>query len=297
VNVILAGGSGFLGRALQSRLLADGHTVATLTRRPRPQTPDDIAWTPDGTAGAWARALTTVDIVINLAGEGIADRRWSDERKASLRSSRLLATRSLVAAMQSVPAPPRMFISASAVGYYGARGDEIVTEDDPPGADFLAQLCVDWEREAEQASSFTRVAIVRTGQVLHPDGGALAQMLLPFRMGVGGPVGSGRQYFPWIHRDDWTGLVVWLTHAADARGAFNATAPNPVTSAEFAHALGRVLHRPAFMPVPEFGLRILLGEIAEALVAGQRAIPARAHAMGFQFRYPDLEAALRQLLG
>jgi uncharacterized protein (TIGR01777 family) len=297
VKVVIAGGSGFLGRALQTRLQQDGHAIGILTRRPRPGAQEDIAWSPDGSAGAWAQALDGVDAVINLAGEGIADKRWDEARKHALRASRVAATRSLVAGIRQATPPPAVFVSGSAVGYYGPRGDEIVTESTSAGADFLAALCVEWEREAEQASAVTRVAIVRTGLVLHRTGGPLAKMLLPFRLGLGGPLGAGTQYMPWIHIDDWVDLVLWLLAESGTRGAFNGSAPDPVTNAEFTRALGRALSRPAVVPVPGFGLRLLLGEIAAALLTGQRAVPARAQEMGFHFRFPQLEPALRSLIG
>lgn len=296
MKIVLAGGSGFLGRALLARLQSAGHAVANLSRRPRTTHQEDLPWNPDGSAGSWARALDGVDAVINLAGAGVADQRWSDARKREIRSSRVLATRSLVAAMRQLASPPKAFVSGSAVGYYGDRGGDVVTESTPPGSDFLASVCVEWEREAEQAAALTRVALVRTGIVLHPEGGALAQMLLPFKMGVGGPLGSGRQYMPWIHRDDWVDMVIWLASTAAAAGPFNATAPNPVTSAEFARAMGAALSRPAFMPVPGFGLKLLFGEIAGSMLEGQRAIPARALELGFTFRYPELLPALNALL-
>ena len=294
MRVVLAGGSGFLGSALRARLQRDGHTTAVLTRSPRG--PDDIAWTPDGTAGPWRTSLDGADALINLAGEGIGDRRWNDARKRALRDSRVLPTRSLVAALAECRQPPPVFVQGSAVGYYGSRGDETITETSAPGSDFLSALCVQWEHEAEQASAVTRVALVRTGLVLHPDGGALAELLRPFRLGVGGPLGSGRQYMPWIHRDDWVSLVLWIAGAPMARGALNATAPNPVTNREFTRALGRAVHRPAFVPVPAPALRLLLGEFAESLLTGQRAIPARAQELGFTFQYPTLAAALANLL-
>jgi uncharacterized protein (TIGR01777 family) len=296
VKVVLAGGSGFLGNALRAQLLADGHAVANLTRRATPAAPGDITWTPDGTAsGDWAKAIDDADAVVNLAGEGIADARWSEARKRSILESRLLSTRSLVAALRQTAKPPAVFVSASAVGYYGPRGDEIVTEATPPGSDFLANVCVQWEREADQASPVTRVVLVRSGIVLHPEGGALAKMLLPFRFGIGGPIGSGTQYTPWIHRDDWVDLVRWLIGEPAARGAFNATAPEPVRNAEFARALGRALRRPAMLPVPGIALRILFGELAGALLTGQRAMPARAEEMGFTFRFARLDDALADL--
>jgi uncharacterized protein (TIGR01777 family) len=297
VRIVLAGGSGFLGRALADRFRRDGHTLVVLTRRPESGQSDHVAWTPDGTVGPWAAALAGADAIVNLAGEGIADKRWNDERKRALRDSRTLPTRSLVLAIQQMGTPPAVFVNGSAVGYYGPHGDDVVTESTPPGSDFLSTLCVAWEAEAEQASTLTRVALVRTGLVLHPDGGALGGMLPPFRLGVGGPLGTGAQFMPWIHRDDWVALVVWLIANATARGAFNGSAPLPVTNREFTRALGKALHRPAFMPVPPFALRILLGEFADSLLAGQRAIPSRAVEQGFTFRFADLDAALTHLLG
>lgn len=296
MRIIIAGGSGFLGRALHTRLRSDGHAVGILTRQPRPGVHDDIAWTPDGASGSWAQALDRVDAVVSLSGEGIADRRWSAARKQALKASRLLPTRSLVAAFGQVSRPPAVFISGSAVGYYGARGDEIVTEAEPPGSDFLCTLCVEWEAEAARASTITRVVLLRTAPVLHPDGGALGKMLLPFRMGVGGPLGSGTQFMPWIHLADWVDFIVWLVNTGGAHGAFNVTAPVPVTNADFSRTLGKVLHRPAVVPVPAFGLRLLIGELADSLLTGQRAVPARAEEAGFQFRFRELEPALRDLL-
>ena len=232
---------------------------------------------------------------MNLAGEGIADRRWNDARKQALRDSRVLPTRSLVTAMRIISQPPPTLVQGSAVGYYGPHGDESVNEETPAGSDFLADLCVAWEREAASAAARARVVRVRTGLVLHPDGGALGAMLRPFRLGVGGRLGSGRQYMPWIHLDDWVSLVVWALSSADAQGAINGTAPNPVTNAELTHALARAIHRPAIFPAPGLALRVLLGEFAESLLTGQRAIPARAEQLGFVFRFRDLDEALRDL--
>jgi uncharacterized protein (TIGR01777 family) len=296
VKIILAGGSGFLGQALKARLQREGHAVANLSRHPRPDAQEDLPWTPDGTAGAWAAALEGADAVINLAGESIADQRWTDERKRALLASRVLSTRSLVGAIRQLTQPPAALLNGSAVGYYGPRGDEMVTEATPPGADFLADLCVEWEREAEQASPVTRVVLLRSGLVLHSDGGVLARMLLPFRMGVGGPLGSGTQYMPWIHLDDWVDMTVWLIGNPQARGAYNVTAPAPVTNADFTRALGRALNRPAFLPVPGFALRLALGELANSILAGQRAIPARAEEAGFQFRFTRIDDAFSDLL-
>lgn len=295
MRILIAGGTGFLGQALQPHLRGRGHQVVVLSRRPQRRGPDQIAWTPDGTAGPWAAALDGADAVVNLAGAGIADARWSAARKATLTSSRLLPTRSLVAAIHAASAPPAL-LNASGIGYYGDRGAAIVTEDDRPGSDFLARLCVEWEHEAEQAASVTRVVVLRNGLVMGRSGGALKKMLLPFRLGVGGPLGGGAQPLPWIHLSDWLALVTWLIERADARGAFNVTAPSPATNAEFTRALGRAVRRPAFVPVPAFALRVALGELADTLLTGQRAIPARATGMGFQFRFAEIEPALRDLL-
>jgi uncharacterized protein len=296
MKVVVAGGSGFLGQALRTALLANGHAVANFTRRPTPTAPDDVPWIPDGTVGAWSRVIEGADAVVNLAGAGIADGRWTPQRKHAILSSRLLATKSIVAAIRRASAPPRVLINASGIGYYGPHGDEIVTEATPAGNDFLAQVCVQWETEAEQASTHTRVAIVRTGVALHASGGALTRMLLPFKLGAGGPIGSGTQYMPWIHRDDWVDLVRWLIADLEARGAFNGCAPAPVSNAEFGRTLGRALGRPAILPTPALALKLVFGEMADLLLTGQRAIPARATELGFQFRFPSLQDALADLI-
>jgi uncharacterized protein (TIGR01777 family) len=296
VRVIIAGGTGFLGSALSDRLRHAGHEVALLTRRYRTNASDQVQWRPDGTTGPWADALRGAKVVVNLAGEDIAGGRWTAARKSALRQSRLLPTRSLVSAMKQLAEPELTLVNVSGINYYGDRDDEIVTEATPAGSDFLARLCIDWEREAEQAATQARVVILRSAPVLHPSGGALARMLFPFRLGVGGRLGSGKQYFPWIHLDDWVSLVVWAIATPEARGAFNATAPTPATNAEFTQALGRALHRPAVIPVPAFGLRLALGELAEILLTGQRAIPARAQEMGFRFRFTQIDGALEDLV-
>jgi hypothetical protein len=293
MRIVIAGGSGFLGQALQNHLHGRGHTATVLTRRARAS--DQVEWTPDGTAGPWAGALDGADAIVNLAGEGIADARWTAARKATLRRSRVLSTRSIVAAIRGAATPPAL-LNASGVGYYGNRGTDIVTEDTGAGPDFLADLCVEWEAEAEQAASLTRVVRLRNGLVMHPSGGALQRMLLPFRLGAGGRLGSGEQYLPWIHLSDWLELVTWLSKTPEARGAFNVTAPSPATNAEFTRALGRALKRPAFIPVPAFALRLALGELADTLLTSQRAVPARATSMEFAFRFSEIEPALRDLL-
>jgi uncharacterized protein (TIGR01777 family) len=296
MRVVVAGGTGFLGAPLVSLLARDGHDVVVLTRRSRGSEASFVTWTPNGGTGPWASVVNGAGAVVNLAGESIAGKRWSAAQKQRILDSRVLATRSLATAIRDAASPPAVFVSASAVGYYGPLGDQPVAEDAPPGSDFLAHVCVDWEREAARAGDRTRVVCVRTGLVLEKDGGALPQMLPPFKFGAGGPVGSGRQYWPWIHRDDWVGLVRWAIATPAVTGAVNVTAPNPATNTEFARALGRALHRPAFMPAPAFALRLLLGEMADALLlTGQRAVPAKAMQSGFTFKYSRLDDALRAI--
>jgi uncharacterized protein (TIGR01777 family) len=292
--IVIAGGSGFLGRLLATQLRSDGHRVITLTRRTR--LPDAITWQPDGSPGNLPQQLEGVDAVVNLAGENLAEGRWTDARKQALVSSRVLPTRTLARAILACASPPRVFVSGSAVGYYGRCGDEVVTENSPPGSDFLARICIEWEREARAVeNSTTRLAIVRTGIVLARDGGALAKMLLPFKLGVGATIGSGRQFFPWIHAQDWVSLVSWLMHNDAAAGAFNAAAPWPVTNQTFTKTLGRVLGRPAILSAPAFAMRVAMGEAAEMVLHGQRVMPAHAQQLGFHFSHPALEPALQSL--
>ncbi|MES1256230.1 MAG: TIGR01777 family oxidoreductase [Acidobacteriota bacterium] len=300
MKIVIAGGTGFLGRPLASTLVADGHEVVHLTRGSAASGADGarlVTWTPNGGSGPWAEAVEGAGAVVNLAGESIAGKRWSAAQKQQILESRVFATRSLAEAIRGAAVPPPVFVSGSAVGYYGPRGDDIVTEDTTPGSDFLAGVCVQWEQEAQRAEGpHTRVVCVRTGLVLERDGGALPPMLLPFKMGVGGPVGSGRQYWPWIHRVDWVALVRWVIRTGAVTGPVNATAPTPSTNADFAGALGRALHRPALLPTPAFALRLLLGDMADALVlSGQRAIPAKAERLGFTFTHPHLEEAFASI--
>ncbi len=301
MRIVIAGGTGFLGAALTRRLVADGHQIVILTRRIATTPPvagvQMVEWTPTDAARLPGAAIDGADAIVNLAGESIAGRRWTAAHKQRIRDSRIEATRALVTAIRNLRAAPRVFVSGSAVGYYGDRGDETLSEESSPGRDFLADVCVEWEAEARRAGSTqTRVVLVRTGLVLERDGGALAAMLPPFRFGAGGPVGSGRQFWPWIHRDDWVALVRWAIDTNAAAGPINATAPRPVTNREFARTLGRVLRRPAFMPAPRIALRLALGEMADALLlSGQRAVPARAEALGFRFKYAELEPALQAI--
>lgn len=296
MRTVIAGGSGFLGGALKDALVRDGHEVVVLSRSAGARgtgSARTVAWTPNGASGAWASELDGAEAVINLAGESIAGRRWTGAQKQRILESRVLATKSLVAAVRAAARPPAVFVSGSAVGYYGPLGDEVATEERGPGADFLSEVCVAWETEAQRASGPSRVVLVRTGIVLERDGGALPQMLPPFWFGAGGPVGSGRQYWPWIHRRDWVDLVRFAIRTPGVSGPLNATGPSPVTNKAFAAALGRALHRPAVLPAPGGALKILLGEMADALLlSGQRAVPAKALQLGFPFAYPDVDAAL-----
>jgi uncharacterized protein (TIGR01777 family) len=296
MRVIVAGGTGFLGRALVTALRGNGHNVRVLTRRPR--SASDVAWSPEGGNAEWTAEIAYAEAVINLAGEPIADGRWTTARRLAIRNSRNHATKALVAAIQAAPRPPRVFISSSAIGIYGDRGDQPLTEQAAPGSDFLASVCVDWENAARRAASdSTRVVLIRTGLVLAGDGGgALPRLAMPFWFFVGGRLGSGRQYVSWISVEDWTGLVQWALEHDEVSGPINATAPEPVTNAEFARVLGRVIRRPAVMPTPGFALHLALGEMADAMIlTGQRVLPAKAQAMGFHFRYATLEPALRAI--
>jgi uncharacterized protein (TIGR01777 family) len=294
MTIVVAGGTGFLGSALVGALRAGGHRAIVLTRRPR--NADDLAWSPDGDNREWANAVGEADAVVNLAGEGIADQRWTAARKQAIRDSRIRATRALVAAIRSAQRPPRVLLSGSAIGIYGVRDDEAVTEETAPGSDFLASVCREWEAEALEATAATRVVLLRTGVVLSKAGGALPRMALPFRLFAGGRLGTGRQYLSWIHLADWIAMVQWALTEASVLGALNVTAPEPVTNADFTRALARTLRRPALLPAPAFALRAALGEMAEALLlGGQRVLPAKAQRHGFAFDYATVDGALREI--
>jgi uncharacterized protein (TIGR01777 family) len=250
--------------------------------------------------GAWQDDAARSDAVVNLAGRNIFDKRWSDTFKAEVLSSRVESTKHVVEALKKNPTridgSPKVLVNASAVGYYGPHGDEELTEDSPPGDDTMAKVCVAWEEAARQAESAgVRVALIRTGIVMDKEGGALKPLLLPFKLGAGGPVGSGKQYWSWIHHADEVGIFLLALDHADARGPLNATAPNPVTSKQFAKALGSALGRPAFLPTPAFGLRLLLGGVAEIITTGQRVLPKRALELGYRFQYPEVGPALKQI--
>ena len=309
MRVVIAGGGGFLGSPLAWAWAEEGHDVRVLTRSLAPGQAQHesgtgrpgitrVGWDPDGTAGQLPREFEGAAAVVNLAGTSIAGARWTAVRKKAIRDSRLRATQSLVAAFAESPSPPATFISASGVGYYGDRGTEVLTENANPGSDFLAQLCVDWEAEARRAErSGVRVVLLRTGIVLEKGGGALPQMMRPFRFFAGGSLAGGRQYMSWIHRHDWTEIVRWIVETPQVDGPVNTTAPHPVTNAEFSRSLGRALHRPSLAPVPRVALKLLLGEMAGALLASQRAVPSRAQSAGYHFRYPEIDIAFRGIFG
>ncbi len=297
MNVLVAGGTGFIGVPLCHTLIDHGQSVTVLTRRPGRAAAQrglrHLGWEDP----QWRRLIGQFDAVVNLAGEPPAAKRWSATQKRAIRESRLRATVGLIEAMASAASRPRVLINASAIGYYGPRGDEELTEAASPGGGFLSELCVAWEEAAQRAEPLgVRVVRLRIGLVLGPDGGALAKMVPPFRLFVGGPLGSGRQWVSWIHRHDLIGLIEWaLAHPA-LSGALNATAPQPKTMHEFARELGRVLSRPSWLPAPAFALRLLLGEMADLLLTGQRVLPALAMRHGYQFTYPKLDGALTACL-
>ena len=309
MRVVIAGGTGFLGSPLAETYAEDGHDVRLLTRGLPPGDSrhesgtgvpgiSRVGWNPDGRTGPWAEAISGADAVINLAGASIHGKRWTPQRKAELRDSRIGATRSLAAAIAEAAVGPTVFVSSSAVGYYGAAAADPKTERDPAGSGFLANLCEDWEAEAHKvARDGTRRAIIRSGLVLEKSGGALAQMITPFRLFAGGPMGSGHQYMSWVHRLDWIEMVRWIVQTPEADGTFNVTAPHPVTNREFSRALGRSLKRPALLPTPAFALKLALGEFATSILTGQRVVPAHAQTLGYHFRYPEIDIAFRGIFG
>lgn len=301
-TIVVAGATGMIGSALVAELSGRGDQVVALARNPAtaqrtlPTAARIVAW-PDASVPPDPQAFSGADAVVNLLGEPIAQR-WSPAVKERIRASRVDGTRSLVAAIEAMAERPRVLVSQSATGYYGPRGDERLTEDATPGSDFLASVVVEWEAAARVAAGLgVRVAITRTGVVVAAEGGALAKMLPPFKAGIGGPVAGGRQYLPWVHLDDVVGALIHALDSDTASGAFNLSAPEPVTNADFSRALGRVLRRPAFAPVPALALKLLYGEMAVIVVTGQRAVPAHLLADGYAFRQPELEPALRDVLG
>ena len=287
----LTGATGFLGRKVVARLLDAGHEVHALGRRRPSDTRAEYFWW-DTTKEPMDVSIAGTDVVIHLAGEPVAQR-WNDEVKRKIRDSRVLGTRNLVSAIAKVKNPPRVLVSASATGYYGDRGEEILTEQSAPGQGFLSEVCIEWEREALQAENLgLRVALIRTGLVLGPDGGALEQMLPPFRLGLGGKLGDGKQWMSWIHVDDQVSLLLHAAERDNAAGPLNGVAPEPVRNEEFTKTLGQALGRPTILPAPKFGLRLMFGEMADVVTTSQRVIPEATAASGFRWKYTDLGAAL-----
>jgi uncharacterized protein (TIGR01777 family) len=296
MKILISGSHGLVGSALANSLRRDGYEVFNLVRR-APHSESEVEWYPERGSLALAR-LEGMDAVVHLAGESIAEGRWNDEKKKRIRESRVKGTTVLSEALANLRHPPKTLISASAIGYYGSRGDLILTEQSAPGNDFLAGVCLEWERATESASQQgIRVVKARFGVILSADGGALKKMLPPFRMGVGGRIGSGKQWMSWIALDD---VIAGLTFAINNEalvGPVNFVAPKPVTNAEFTKALGKALSRPTIFPIPEFGVRLAFGEMADALLlSSQRVKPAELEGKSYNFAYPELTGALQNVL-
>ncbi len=295
---LVTGATGFVGKVLVERLLKEGHQVAVLTRNPDkaekklPLGVKAFAWNPEKERPPQA-AFEGVDSVIHLAGEGVAEKRWSDSQKEKILQSRVLGTRNLVDTMIALPKKPTVFVSASAIGIYGNRADERLTENSSPGTGFLAEVCHAWEQEAQRAETagIRRVSI-RVGIVLEQGGGALKPMMPLFKLGMGGPIGSGQQGMSWIHRDDLVSLFLFAASTTSLTGAVNGVSPNPVSNAEFTKALGKALHRPAFLPAPAFALKLAMGEMSDIVLHSQYVLPAKASGAGFQCKFTTVQAAL-----
>ncbi len=296
MRIIVSGSHGLVGKALIKALEADGHEIYRLVRH-APNSEKEIEWSPDRYSIAISR-IEGFDAVYHLAGESIASGRWNDEKKRKIRESRTKGTKLLADALANLSAPPKTLISASATGYYGDRGDELLTETSPPGKGFLADVCTEWEQATEHArAKGVRVVNTRFGIILDKEGGALAKMLTPFRMGIGGRIGDGKQWMSWIALDDVIGALKFALNDESMNSPVNFVAPNPVTNAEFTGTLGKVLSRPTLFPIPEFGVRLAFGEMADALLlSSQRVEPAILKQSGFKFRYPDLHGALQAVL-
>ena len=296
MKTLISGSHGLVGSLLANSLRSDGHEVFNLVRR-APHSESEVEWYPERGSLALAR-LEGMDAVVHLAGESIAEGRWSDEKKKRIRESRVKGTTVLSEALANLKHPPKTLISASAIGYYGSRGDLILTEQSAPGNDFLAGVCLEWERATESASQQgIRVVKARFGVILSADGGALKKMLPPFRMGVGGRIGSGKQWMSWIALDDVVAGIAFAIKNEALAGPVNFVAPKPVTNAEFTKALGKALSRPTIFPIPEFGVRLAFGEMADALLlSSQRVEPAQLKNAGYEFEYFELVSALNHLL-
>lgn len=296
MKILITGGSGFIGHALCSALVKQGFQVGVVSRNPS-KAQKRLPQTVDIRSNVSDFSDFHADGIINLAGEPIANRRWSERRKRQLINSRVKTTEALLSLAQQWPAQPSVFISASAVGFYGDCGDTMVTEESPQGSGFSAELCGEWEAAAREAKRCcSRVCILRIGIVLDQPGGLLDRFVPPFKMGLGGRFGSGRQYMPWVHRTDVIRVIEWLLTHPSVSGTFNLSAPNPVTNAEFVKALGHQLHRPTVLPVPEPALKLIFGEMAELMLEGAKMVPKRLLESGFDFEYPAIEDALSSIL-
>lgn len=301
MRALITGGTGLIGRALSQSLIDDGHEVLVLSRDANkreglPSFVQVVQWDAQTTEG-WGHLLNEVDVVVNLAGESLADGRWTDARKQRIVDSRINTGQLLVEAIRVASQRPTAFIQSSAVGYYGSRGEEVLDESSGPGSDYLARVCFDWEASTAPVERMgVRRAIARTGIVLSTNGGALPKILLPFKLFAGGPMGNGQQWWPWIHMDDEVRAIRFLMDNEMATGPFNLTAPAPLSNKEFASVVGKVMGRPAFLPVPAPALKLALGEMSTVLLDGQRALPRRLQELGFEFNHPALEGALEDLL-
>lgn len=300
MKIAVTGGTGFIGSRLVERLQADGHQVLLLVRnvqkaQQRFPKAEVVSYTPK-TSGPWQQSIAGCDGVVNLAGEPIANR-WTENSKKEILESRQLGTQKIVEAIAQANPKPSVLVNSSAVGYYGTSETAVFNEASSPGKDFLAEVCQAWEAEAEKVkASGTRLAIIRTGIVLGPGGGVLARMTFPFQLFAGGPLGSGNQWVSWIHREDLVNLILNALTNPSMAGVFNATAPNPARMSELCQILGQILNRPSWLPVPDFALALLLGEAAQVVLEGQHVQPQNTLSNGFEFQYPTLQAALKQIL-
>ena len=297
MKVLVSGASGLVGKHLIPTLLAKGHEVHRLVRK-TPNSSDEIQWDAEkGFSETEQAKLENFDAVVHLAGDNVASENWSDEKKRKIKESRTIGTRVLVDALKKLQNPPEHFISASAIGFYGSRGNEILNEQSAKGKGFLPEVCAAWEDEIKRAEAFARVVYLRIGVVLAKDGGALEKILTPFKFGVGGTIGSGKQYMSWLALDDLIKVIHFALENENLRGAVNAVAPNAVTNQEFTKTLGKVLSRPTFLPVPEFAIKTLFGEMGETLLLeGARVVPQKLRDAGFEFDFPNLEDAVNHAL-